>query len=333
MAAHTERMERFENAIFKQREEINDRMAEMFGLFKELTISMAPEKALIREEGKAPITKNVNYISLTRGEEEKSDTDDVATDDGIKKINGLNAEMPVKEAKTKNKAENMIKNKPIKRDEKEEAVEAPRKTYNLSPRGLVYEAILKKKITKKEDIRGNFETPCNIRGLKRMNALLDQGSDVNFMPISTYVKLTDERPVETDIRLFLANHSYIYPLGVAEDVLLNVVGYVYPVDFMILDIKKDEKRPFILGTPFLTTAKAMINFDKGTIILRSGKSKISFHRIPESLCNVKKWIKNDIEPIAPTMTVNSLVLEWEEDKTLPGKGDEVRPMEEEKLQK
>ncbi|GJV11780.1 hypothetical protein Tco_1353321 [Tanacetum coccineum] len=29
MAAHTERMERFENAIFKQREEINDRMAEM----------------------------------------------------------------------------------------------------------------------------------------------------------------------------------------------------------------------------------------------------------------------------------------------------------------
>ncbi|GKC77260.1 hypothetical protein Tco_1128034 [Tanacetum coccineum] len=30
MASHTERMERFENAIFKQREEINDRMTEMF---------------------------------------------------------------------------------------------------------------------------------------------------------------------------------------------------------------------------------------------------------------------------------------------------------------
>ncbi|GJS70685.1 hypothetical protein Tco_0703526 [Tanacetum coccineum] len=112
------------------------------------------------------------------------------------------------------------------------------KTYNLLPRGHVYEAILKKKITKKEDIGGNFEIPCNIR--------------------------------------------------------------------------EDEKRPFILGTSFLTTAKAVIKFDKGTITLRSGKSKMSFHRVPESLCKIERAIKNDIEPIAPTMTVNRLVLEWEE---------------------
>ncbi|GJX71135.1 hypothetical protein Tco_0308306 [Tanacetum coccineum] len=34
--------------------------------------------------------------------------------------------------------------------------------------------------------------------------------------------------------------------------------------------------------------------------------------IPESLCKVEKGIKNDIESIAPTMTVNRLVVEWEE---------------------
>ncbi|GJU82947.1 MAK10-like protein [Tanacetum coccineum] len=72
--------------------------------------------------------------------------------------------------------------------------------------------------------------------------------------------------------------------GIAEDALVDVVGYVYLVDYVILDIKEDEKRPFILGTPFLTTAKAVIKFDKGTVTLRSGKSKINFHRIPESLC-------------------------------------------------
>ncbi|GKB34865.1 hypothetical protein Tco_0879807, partial [Tanacetum coccineum] len=44
MAAHTERMERFENAIFKQREEINNRMIEMLGLLKELTISKLQRK-------------------------------------------------------------------------------------------------------------------------------------------------------------------------------------------------------------------------------------------------------------------------------------------------
>ncbi|GJR27003.1 reverse transcriptase domain-containing protein [Tanacetum coccineum] len=145
-----------------------------------------------------------------------------------------------------------------------------------------------------------------------MNVLVDQGSDVNIMPLSTYMKLTDERHAETDIRLSLASHSYIYPLGIAEDVLVDVAGYVYLMDFVILDIRKDEKRPFILGTSFLTTVKAVIKFDKGTITLRSGKSKISFHRIPESFGKIEKGIKNDIEPIAPTMTVNRLVLEWEE---------------------
>ncbi|GKG24007.1 hypothetical protein Tco_0392043, partial [Tanacetum coccineum] len=96
-----------------------------------------------------------------------------------------------------------------------------------------------------------------------VNALVDQGSDVNVMPYFTYMKLTDERPTETGIRLSLASHSYIYPLGIDEDVLVEIDEHIYPMDFVILDIKEDEKRPFILGTPFLTTAKAMIKFDKG----------------------------------------------------------------------
>ncbi|GJW65536.1 MAK10-like protein [Tanacetum coccineum] len=255
-------MERFENAIFKQREEINDRMVEMFGLLKEHTTSRAPEKVLIRKEAKSPVTKNVL----------------------------------VKEAEIKNGAENRTKNKLIKGAEKEEAVEAPNSqpveyyqkhwineklieglvdnnrfndsmsgvrvgkikgnTYNLSPRGPVYEAILRKKITKKEDIGGNFEIPCNVRGLKLMNALVDQGSDVNVIPLSTYMKLTNKRPVDIDIRFSLASHSYIYPLGIADDILVNVASYAYLVDFVILDIKEDEKRHFILGTLFETYVKS-----------------------------------------------------------------------------
>ncbi|GKF98408.1 hypothetical protein Tco_0297191, partial [Tanacetum coccineum] len=168
--------------------------------------------------------------------------------------------------------------------------------------GPVYDAILRKKITRKEDIGGNSEIPCNIGGLKDMNALVDQGSDMNVMPLSTYMKLTDERPTKTDIRLSLASHSYIYPLGIVEDILVEVAENVYPVDFIILDIKENKKRTFILRTSFLITAKAVIKFDKGTITLRSGKSKISFHRVPESLCKDEKGTKIDIEPIAPTMT-------------------------------
>nr|GEY52017.1 hypothetical protein [Tanacetum cinerariifolium] len=58
--------------------------------------------------------------------------------------------------------------------------------------------------------------------------------------------------------------------------------------------------------------KAVIKFDKGTITLIFGKSKISFHRIPESLYKIERGVKNDIDPIVPTMTVHRLVLEWKE---------------------
>ncbi|GJV75560.1 retrovirus-related pol polyprotein from transposon TNT 1-94, partial [Tanacetum coccineum] len=148
------------------------------------------------------------------------------------------------------------------------------KTYKVLPRGPIYEAILKKKITKKEDIGGNFEIPYSMGGLKHVNTLVDQGLDVNIMHYTTCTKLTNKRPAKTNIRLSLACHSYIYPLGIAEDVLVEVAKHVYPVDFMILDIKENKKRPFILGTPFMTTAKATIKFDKGTITLRSGKNKL-----------------------------------------------------------
>ncbi|GKC17011.1 MAK10-like protein, partial [Tanacetum coccineum] len=181
------------------------------------------------------------------------------------------------------------------------------KEYKVLPGGPAYDAILKKKITKKEDIRGNFKIPCSIGNLKHVNALVDQGSDVNVMPYSTYMKLTDERPAKTDIRLSLASHSYIYPLGITEDVLVEVAEHVYPVDFVILDIRENENRPFILGTPFLTIAKASIKFDTGIITLRSVKHKVSFHRKPDSFSVTDKGVRNDIEPIAPTMTVNRLV--------------------------
>ncbi|GJT09372.1 ribonuclease H-like domain-containing protein [Tanacetum coccineum] len=227
------------------------------------------------------------------------------TPDNTEKPTATEAEMPVMEVEIKNEAENGAENKSIKTPENEEIVEAPSSqpiAYYLKYK--IDEKLIKglKKITKKEDIGGNFEIPCSVGDLKHVNALVYQGSDENIMPYSTYMKLTDERPAQTDIRLSLASHSYIYPLGIAEDVLVDVAEYVYPIDFVILDIKENEKRPFILGTPFLTTTKASIKFDKGTITLRSGKSKASLGI-------------------------------GRKDKASLGKGDEVQPIEEKKFQR
>ncbi|GJT83769.1 MAK10-like protein [Tanacetum coccineum] len=338
-------MERFENFIFKQRDKINDRMAEMLGLLKELTTSRTPKKILIREEARHLITKNVNSISIIK-----------MIDKSVMEPGKPDKEEPPKGIDMKNEVERKTDDKStksargyVKKNEEDEPVggssshtggyylkhrinekliegllenhrfndsmsatrvgKAKRKTYNLLPKGPMHNTILKKKITRKEDIGGNFEIPCNVGRLKDMNVLVGQGSEVNVMPFSIYNKLTDERPAETYIRLSLASNSYIYLLGIVKDLLVDIAGYVYPVDFMTLNMRGDKKRPFILGTPFLTTAKVVIKFNKGTITLRSGKSKISFYKIPEPYSRIEKGIKNDIEPIAPTMTVNKLVLE------------------------
>ncbi|GJS33889.1 hypothetical protein Tco_0532271 [Tanacetum coccineum] len=123
MAAHTEIMERFENTIFKQREEINGRMTEMFGLLKELTTNRTPEKVLIREEGKFPVTKNVNSISLARKKEEEDNKTDETPDNTKMPIK---TEMSVRKAEAMNGAENGVKNESIKTPENDEAIEASR---------------------------------------------------------------------------------------------------------------------------------------------------------------------------------------------------------------
>nr|GEX35682.1 hypothetical protein [Tanacetum cinerariifolium] len=168
------------------------------------------------------------------------------------------------------------------------------KTYNLLPEGPMYNAIIKKKLVRKDEKGGNFVIPCNIGRLKFMNALADQWSDVNIMSLSIYNKLNSEKPIRTNTRLFLANHSYIYPLGIAEDVLIDVANFVYPTYFVILDIEEDECMPLILGTPFLTMAKTEIKFDKGRMTIMVGNCKIRFVRTLEHPIKIEERIKRDL---------------------------------------
>nr|GEX57956.1 zinc finger, CCHC-type [Tanacetum cinerariifolium] len=235
-----------------------------------------------------------------------------------------------------------------------------RKTYNLSPRRLVYEAILKKNITKKRKLEEILKYPDEKRPfilgtpfLTTSKAVIkfdrgtrrgrknDDDNETTGDSIQKPDRSDAEIPLkEADKEDEAENGTKNEPIKSAKKELTldeeeevveapnsQLVGYYmkHRINEKLIEelvenhrfndspsAAMDEKRPFILGTPFLTTAKAVIKFDKGTVTLRSGKSKMSFHRIPESLCKIEKEIKNYIEPIAPTMTMNRLVLEWEE---------------------
>ncbi|GKF05105.1 putative reverse transcriptase domain-containing protein, partial [Tanacetum coccineum] len=59
-----------------------------------------------------------------------------------------------------------------------------------------------------------------------------------------------------------------YPKGIAENVLVGIGKFTFPVYFIILDMPEDIKVPLILRRPFLSTARAKIDVYKRKITLR-----------------------------------------------------------------
>ena len=106
---------------------------------------------------------------------------------------------------------------------------------------------------------GSFTIPCMIEGVEIQKALCDSGASINLMPLSVAKQLSLGELIPTTITLQMADRSMIKPEGVLEDVLVTVGKFVFPVDFIILDMEEDSQVPLLLGRPFLTTGAALID--------------------------------------------------------------------------
>ncbi|XP_062075191.1 uncharacterized protein LOC133779219 [Humulus lupulus] len=90
----------------------------------------------------------------------------------------------------------------------------------------------------------------------------------------TKLNLREARP--TTVSLQMADRSVDHPHGVIEDVLVKVGKFIFPADFIVLDIEEDENIPIILGRPFLATGRALIDVQKGELKLRVQKEEVIF---------------------------------------------------------
>ncbi|GJU79690.1 putative reverse transcriptase domain-containing protein [Tanacetum coccineum] len=78
----------------------------------------------------------------------------------------------------------------------------------------------------------------------------------------------------TKLTVELADRTVKYPKGIAENVLVGIGIFTFPVDFIILDMPEDIKVPLILGRLFLSTVRAKIDVYKKKITLRVGEERI-----------------------------------------------------------
>ncbi|KAK5825727.1 hypothetical protein PVK06_020589 [Gossypium arboreum] len=120
-------------------------------------------------------------------------------------------------------------------------------------------AILQNKLPTKLKDPGSFTIPCLIGSLNVEQALADLGASINLMPYKMFKQLGLGEPKPTRMSIQLADRSVKYPKGIIEDVLVKVDKFTFPVDFVVLDMDEDVEVPLILGHPFLTTARAVID--------------------------------------------------------------------------
>ncbi|GKA19280.1 putative ribonuclease H-like domain-containing protein [Tanacetum coccineum] len=106
---------------------------------------------------------------------------------------------------------------------------------------------------------GSFSLPCYINNVCSDNALADLGASVSVMPLSSYLKLGVGELAHTKLTVELADRTVKYLKGIAENVLVGICKFVFPVDFIILDMREDIKVPLILERLFLSTAHAKID--------------------------------------------------------------------------
>ncbi|XP_057755771.1 uncharacterized protein LOC130974952 [Arachis stenosperma] len=140
-----------------------------------------------------------------------------------------------------------------------------------------YSAIIQHKLPQKLKDPGSFQIPCVIGEITVEKALCDLGASINLMSVAMMRKMNIEEAKPTKMALQLADRSFKFPHGIVENLLVKVGKFIFPADFVILDMQEEPKAFIILRRPFLATAGAVINVQKGDLTLRLHNEEMTFN--------------------------------------------------------
>ncbi|KAA3460524.1 retrotransposon gag protein [Gossypium australe] len=143
----------------------------------------------------------------------------------------------------------------------------------------VCSAMLQNRLPRKLKDPGSFTIPCLIGRLTVDNALADLGASINVIPYKMFKQLGLGKPKQTRMSIPLVDKTVKIPRGIIEDVLVKIDKFIFPVDFVVLDMDEDNSIPLILGRPFLATGRTKIDIDAGEIILCVGEETVTLQAL------------------------------------------------------
>ena len=97
------------------------------------------------------------------------------------------------------------------------------------------------------------------------------------MPLSLYRRLDLNKLTPTEISLQMTDKSTAIPAGICEDVRVVVANVTILTNFVIHDIPEDDSMSIILGRPFLNTAGAIIDCNKGNVTFHVNDNEHTVH--------------------------------------------------------
>ncbi|XP_014492374.1 uncharacterized protein LOC106754821 [Vigna radiata var. radiata] len=135
-------------------------------------------------------------------------------------------------------------------------------------------AIIQRSLPPKSSDPGSFTIPCAIGELEVGKALIDLGASINLMPLTMFKKLKGVELKQTRIVLQLVDRSLKYLFRIVEDVIVKVDKFLFPVDFVVMEMEENGDAPLILGRPFMKTARIVIDMDLVEEICMNQESRV-----------------------------------------------------------
>ncbi|KAL7604300.1 hypothetical protein Lser_V15G15329 [Lactuca serriola] len=141
-------------------------------------------------------------------------------------------------------------------------------------------------------------------------ALTDSEASVNLMPYSFFKKsnLPELRPIQ--MAIYLVNKMVTFPKGICEDLLVKVDKFIFPADFIVLDMEEDHQVLIILGRTFLNSACAIVDIRESKLTIRVGDDSITF-----GVDQAMKHSKYSDDTAFSVDILEELLEEWKEDKS------------------
>ena len=140
-----------------------------------------------------------------------------------------------------------------------------------------YSAVIQQSIQEKRQDPGSFTIPCMIGNAEMGKTLCDSRASINLMPLSVAKRITLGELTSTSMTLQMADRTLAHPEGILEDVLIKVGKFVFPVDFVVINIEEDKQVPLLLGRTFLAIGAPLIDVKKRELTLRVGDEAVHFN--------------------------------------------------------